>query len=112
MACARSRDITRVADAPSDSCDELPAVMLPLSDLSNTGESFSRPSSVVSARLHSSCSTSASSSPTGLPVFLSRIARRTWIGAISSLKKPSFWPRAVRCWLASDSSSYAWRVML
>jgi len=40
----------------------------------------------------------------------SRIARRTRIGASSSLSQPSRWARAMRCWLASDSSSWAWRV--
>ena len=52
---ARDADITSVADAPSESCDELPAVTLPLPlVVSKTGGSFASPSSVVSARLHSS----------------------------------------------------------
>ena len=55
---ARSIDMSSVADAPSESCEELPAVTVPCPlDLSKTGGSESRPSSVVSARLHSSFST-------------------------------------------------------
>ncbi len=55
-----SLDMTSVADAPSDSCDELPAVTMPWPlFVSNTGGSFFSPSSVVSARLHSSRSTCA-----------------------------------------------------
>ena len=57
-AFARSIDITSVAEAPSESCEELPAVTVPSPlVLSKCGGSFSRPSSVVSPRLHSSFST-------------------------------------------------------
>ncbi len=52
--------MTSVADAPSDSCDEFPAVTLPRPvEVSKTGRNFRRPSSVVSARLHSSRSSHA-----------------------------------------------------
>ena len=54
---ARSRDISSVAEAPSESCDELPAVTEPWPLVgSKCGLSASRPSSVVSGRLHSSLS--------------------------------------------------------
>jgi len=99
---ARSMDMTSVAEAPSESWDELPAVTVPWPlSLSKCGGSASRPSSVVSARLHSSLSQDHSSLPTTSPVFLSRMPRVTCIGASSSLKKPSCWARAVRCWLES-----------
>src|ERR1051325_11711431 len=87
---AFSIDITRHAEAPSESCDELPAVTEPWPlFVSNTGGSFSRPSSLVSGRLHSSLSTYHSSV---LPIFLvsgSMMPRVTCMGAISSLKNPS-----------------------
>ena len=59
----------------------------------------------------------ASSSPTFWPVFLSRTARVTWIGASSPAKNAVLLARAVRCWLlerelvlrlAADRCS-AWR---
>ena len=78
--------ITSVADAPSESCDELPAVTLPAPlDGSKYGFTSASPSNVVSGRLHSSCSNQCSSWPIASPVFLSRIARTTFSGAISSL---------------------------
>ena len=52
---------------------------------------------------------SASSSPTFSPVFLSSTARRTCIGASSSLKNPSCCALAIRCWLTSEYSSCASR---
>ena len=56
-AFARSMDMTSVAEAPSESWEELPAVTVPCPlSLSKTGGSFISPSSVVSARLHSSFS--------------------------------------------------------
>ena len=55
---ARSRDMSSVAEAPSESCDELPAVTVPWPlSLSKCGGSDRSASSVVSARLHSSRST-------------------------------------------------------
>ena len=73
-----SLDITSVADAPSDSCDELPAVTEPCPlVVSNAGGSFASPSSVVSARLHSSRSTVTVFLADRSPVFLSSTARRT-----------------------------------
>ncbi len=57
-AFARSADITSVAEAPSESCEELPAVTVPLPlVLSKWGGRARSPSSVVSGRLHSSLST-------------------------------------------------------
>ena len=50
-ASARSRDMSNVMEAPSDNCDEFPAVTDPLPLLgSNTGFNASRPSIVVSGR--------------------------------------------------------------
>ena len=107
-AFARSLDMTSVADAPSESCDELPAVTLPCPlVVSKTGGSF--------AGLRASCRGGctrrdrrvASSSPIFSPVFLSRTARVTCIGASSPSKNPSCCARAVRCWLTSAYSSCA-----
>ena len=53
---ALSSDMTRVTEAPSDNCDEFPAVTEPFSG-SNTGFKDANPSKVVSGRLHSSFST-------------------------------------------------------
>jgi alkylation response protein AidB-like acyl-CoA dehydrogenase len=110
---ARSRDISSVAEAPSESCDELPAVTEPWPLVgSKCGLSASRPSSVVSGRLHSSLSATTSSLPITSFVFLSNTDLVTLIGAISFLKKPSCWARAVRCWLSREYSSWTWRLTL
>ena len=56
-AWARSRDISSATDAPSESCDELPAVTVPWPLFgSKYGLSDRSPSIVVSGRLHSSVS--------------------------------------------------------
>ena len=82
---ARLRSISKTAAAPSASCDALPAVTVPWPLVgSKCGLSDRNPSSVVSGRLHSSCSNRTSSVPATAPVFLSRMARVTRIGAISS----------------------------
>ena len=51
----------KVTEAPSDSCEEFPAVTDPLSGL-NTGFKLERPSKVVSGLLQSSLSTVTSTS--------------------------------------------------
>jgi len=51
-----SSDITKVTDAPSDNCEEFPAVTEPFSG-SKTGFKDAKPSRVVSGLLHSSLST-------------------------------------------------------
>ncbi len=94
---ARSLDMTMVAEAPSESCDALPAVTLPVS--LNDGFSLRSPSIVVSTRLHSSRS-SVTSSNVMLPL-ASFTAFFALIGTISSLKRPSACARATRCWLLS-----------
>ncbi|SVJ77531.1 Uncharacterised protein [Klebsiella pneumoniae] len=58
-ASAFSRLISRVIEAPSESCEALPAVTEPSS--ANAGFSEARPSRVVSGRLQSSRSTTPSS---------------------------------------------------
>ncbi|MCY1553586.1 hypothetical protein D9M68_900860 [compost metagenome] len=93
---ALSRLISRVMEAPSDSCEELPAVTEPSSE--NTGLRDARPSRVVSARLQSSRSTTPSTMRFS-PVALSSTKYFTLIGTISSSNRPSAWARAVRCWL-------------
>src|SRR5437899_3937865 len=78
---ARWRDINSVADAPSESWEELPAVTVPWPLFgSKCGFKASNPASVVSGRLHSSRSAHTSSLPITSPVFLSRMARVTRIG--------------------------------
>ncbi|MNG07881.1 hypothetical protein D3C84_912030 [compost metagenome] len=83
---AFSRLITRVMDAPSDSCDELPAVTEPSS--ANTGFNPARLSRVVSGRLQSSRSTTPSRICT-CPVALSSTRYFTAIGTISSSNNPA-----------------------
>ncbi|MNP11846.1 hypothetical protein D3C76_1040550 [compost metagenome] len=95
-ASALSRLISRVMEAPSESCEALPAVTEPSS--AKTGFSEFRPSRVVSGRLQSSWSTTASSTRFS-PVALSSTSYFTAIGTISSANRPSAWARAVRCWL-------------
>ena len=51
--------ITNIADAPSESAEDVPAVTVPDAGL-NTGRSFDRPSTVVSGRITSSSSTKIS----------------------------------------------------
>jgi hypothetical protein len=58
---ARSRDITTVAAAPSDICDELPAVTIPPS--AKAGFSLASASAVVSRRGPSSVSKAFPFSP-------------------------------------------------
>ncbi len=65
-ACARSADITSMAEAPSEICDEVPAVTVPPCGL-NAGGRLARPSRVVSGRMVSSCSTSASAPAASWP---------------------------------------------
>ena len=97
-ALARSADITSVAEAPSESCEALPAVTVPPSFL-NAGGSFASPSSVVSGRLHSSFETRTFSSVVSVPS-LCLTLRLTVMGTMS-LSHPSVWARAVRCWETS-----------
>ncbi|MNY66986.1 hypothetical protein D3C86_2044900 [compost metagenome] len=83
---AFSRLITSVMDAPSDSCDELPAVTEPSS--ANTGFKPARLSRVVSGRLQSSRSTMPSRI-CAWPVALSSTRYFTAIGTISSVNSPA-----------------------
>src|SRR5439155_654828 len=84
----RWRDMSSVAEAPSESCEELPAVTVPWPLFgSKYGLSASSPSSVVSGRLHSSRSQQTSWVPIFSPVFLSSTAFVTFMGAISPEKK-------------------------
>jgi hypothetical protein len=53
--------MSNTADAPSDTCDELPAVLVPV--LLKAGLSLARPSIVVSARTPSSLPVRATDTP-------------------------------------------------
>ena len=106
---AFSADTMSTADAPSENCEELPAVTLPPS--LNAGGSFLRPSSVVSGRLHSSRSIVTCFCEV-CPVALSVTAMVTVIGTISSRCLPDSWKAAVRFWEVSAYSSCASRVTL
>ena len=79
---------------------------------SKTGFSASSPSSVVSGRLHSSRSQPLPGCPMCFACFPVQQRHVTPIGAISSSKKPSSCARAVRCWLTSEYSSCACRLIL
>ena len=108
-AFARSADMMSVAEAPSENCEELPAVTLPVA--LNAGGSLARPSSVVSGRLHSSLSTTTSFCDL-VPVALSVTSMVTFMGEISSLNLPDCCAAAVRFCEASASSSCFSRLTL
>ena len=55
-AFALAADITNIAEAPSESAEEVPAVTVPFTG-SNTGRNADKLSAVVSGRITSSCST-------------------------------------------------------
>ena len=78
------RLMTTTAAAPSEICDELPAVMVP--SLANAGRSLPRPSAVVSARMPSSSVT----------MMGSPLRWGTATGAISAANTPDSWARAAR----------------
>ena len=100
---AFSAVIHSTAAAPSEICEELPAVWMPPS---LTGLSWARPSSVLS-RMPSSWSTRRVS-PVGA---LSAPSTGASIGRISRLKRPSERAAAAFCWLASARRSTSSRVM-
>ena len=83
---ARSALINNVIEAPSESCEALPAVTVPSS--SNAGGRPERPWMVVFGRLHSSRST-VTSAKLSSPVCLSTFFMVTVIGTISSPIKPA-----------------------
>ena len=84
---AFSSDITKFTEAPSDNCDELPAVTVPFSG-SNTGFNPPKPSNVVPGLLHSSLSTVTSTSlDSPVSLFVSNIF--VSIGTISSRNNPA-----------------------
>ena len=98
-----------MAEAPSENCEEFPAVTVPPS--LKAGGSLASPSRVVSGRLHSSRSTTTSFNDF-VPVALSVTSMVAFIGAISSLNFPVCWAAAVRCWERRAYSSCAWRLTL
>ena len=100
--------MTTQAEAPSESCEALPAVTVPFSP--RTGASLARPSGEVSGRLPSSCVSVTASSRVSV-VFLSCTSFVVAKGTISLSKRPACWAAAVRCWLTSAYSSWASRVM-
>ncbi len=90
--------MTTVAAAPSEICDELPAVMMP--SLENAGRSLPMPSAVVSPRTPSSSVTSI-----GSP-----LRWGTDTGVISASKRPFFAASAARWCDAAETSSISSRV--
>ncbi|MNH25527.1 hypothetical protein D3C79_855260 [compost metagenome] len=94
--------INTEADAPSDSCEALPAVMKRPGSVHcppcHTGSSAVRLARVVSARLHSSCSKVTVSKRVS-PLALSTIALRVLSGASSRSNRPAACAWAVRIWL-------------
>ena len=85
---AYSSEQIRVAEAPSVTGDEVPAVTVPLS--SNASFSLASPSSVVSERMQPSSET--------VPPYQA-------IGTISSASLPAAWAAAAFCWERSENSS-------
>ena len=92
--------ISTTAAAPSDNWLELPAVM----DPSVTEGNAASASRFVEGRLPSSRDRVTSFWLTS-PVSLSVTSMTVEMGTISSSKRPSAWPAAVRCWLAKAYSS-------
>ena len=100
---ALSSDITKLTEAPSDNCEELPAVTEPFSG-SKTGFNPAKPSNVVPGLLHSSLSTVTSTSfDSPVSLFVSNIF--VFIGTISSVNNPASCAAAVLFWLSKANSS-------
>ncbi len=96
---ALARDMTTTAAAPSEICEEEPAVIVP--SPSNAGRSAARDSTVVSGRMPSS-----SVNITGSPL---RCGIAT--GTISASKIPFFLAAAARWWERAATASCSSRVM-
>ena len=102
-ASALARDISSTAAAPSEICDDVPAVCRPPSSTGLRAASFS---SEVSRRPPSRSTRVVS--PVGWPSSPSRGAS---IGAICEVNRPSDQARAAFCWEASPNSSRSSRLM-
>mmetsp|Transcript_662 Transcript_662/g.796 ORF Transcript_662/g.796 Transcript_662/m.796 type:complete len:206 (+) Transcript_662:412-1029(+) len=95
--------INNTAAAPSLTCDEFPAVVLP--PFLNAGLSFANPSTVVPARGPSSFETTTSFS---LPSLSSMV---TFTGTISLSNLPSFWACSARLCDSAAMASCSSRVI-
>ncbi|MCY1548224.1 hypothetical protein D9M68_843200 [compost metagenome] len=100
--------ITTAAEAPSENCEALPAVITPPGTALRI---LATASSVVSARMPSSAEM-VTSLVTSWPVDLSATPASTVIGTISSLNLPASCAAAARCWLRTPYSSWRSFAML
>ena len=105
---ASPASISTAAEAPSDSCEALPAVITAPSP--RTGFNPCKPSKLVDGRLPSSFSNTTSWVEI-LPLSLSFIIMVDGRGTISSSNLPAACATAVRCWDCRAYSSCASREM-